>query len=176
MRASYRDWLEHQGYAPNTVQAQLHRAGRVEDCYGDLDKHYDKDRLEGVKSELRYSAEDARRSKPNPTKIPFEGDARSNLASYRSAVARYCEFRREAGDDGVTSVSESLSADGRVLGEEARGPKLKTLSVFLQTIRKALLLRDNIASNPFTLAQIEGLSWSSQFLRFGSGVHDRADA
>ena len=114
MRTSYREWLERQGYAGSTVQAQLHRVGRVEDCYGDLDKHYDKDRLESVISELRYSTEDARRSKPNPTKIPFEGDIRNNLASYRNAVERYCKFRRE-------ERQEDLSGDVLVSGEEERG-------------------------------------------------------
>lgn len=138
MRASYRDWLEHQGYAPNTVQAQLHRAGRVEDCYGDLDKHYDKNRLEGVISELRYSAEDARRSKPNPTKIPFEGDVRSNLASYRNAVERYCKFRREAGDDDNPSVYEGSSADGRVLGEEGRGQLIGLERDMQKALRQAV--------------------------------------
>lgn len=114
MRATYRDWLERRGYVGSTVQAQLHRVGRVEKCYGDLDKLYDKDRLESVISELRYSTEDARRSKPNPSKIPIEGDVRNNLQSYRNAVERYCKFRREQED-------ESLSADGRVSGEEERG-------------------------------------------------------
>jgi len=60
------------------------------------------------------------------------------------------------------------------LGEEARGPKLKTLSVFLQTIRKAILSKAGVKSNPFKLAQFEDLAVSQQLLRFGSGVHDRA--
>lgn len=99
MRDTYRDWLMRQKYAEGTVQAQLHRAGRVEKHYGDLDRHYEADRLEGIIADLQYSTEDARRSKPNPSKIPFDGDIRSNLASYRDAVARYRRFRDEATDD-----------------------------------------------------------------------------
>lgn len=114
MQTSYRNWLERRGYAGSTVQAQLHRVGRVEDFYGNLDEHYDQDRLESVISELRYSTEDARRSKPNPTKIPFEGDIRNNLASYRNAVERYCKFRREERE-------EDLSGNVLVSGEEERG-------------------------------------------------------
>ena len=46
MKSNYRVWLEAQKYNPNTVTAQLHRAHRVEQCYGDLDELYAKDRLE----------------------------------------------------------------------------------------------------------------------------------
>ena len=55
MKSSIEAWLEQQGYAAGTVQAQMHRAGRVEDCYGDLDEHYDRDQLRSVIGELKYS-------------------------------------------------------------------------------------------------------------------------
>lgn len=42
---------------------------------------------------LGYSTEDKRRSRPNPSKIPIEGDIRSNLGSYRDALKRYRKFR-----------------------------------------------------------------------------------
>lgn len=95
MKETYREWLEQQQYASNTVQAQIHRAGRVEECYGDLDRHYDRDELRSVINELKYSREDERRDKTNPSKIPFSGNIRNNLASYRNAIERYCRFRRE---------------------------------------------------------------------------------
>ena len=60
------------------------------------------------------------------------------------------------------------------LGEESRGPKLKALSVFLGIIRKALLSHGQVDSNPFAHAQLDGLSWSHQFLKFGSGIYDRS--
>ena len=59
------------------------------------------------------------------------------------------------------------------LGEESRGPKLKALSVFLSIIRKALLSHSQVDSNPFAQAQLDCLSWSHQFLKFGSGIYDR---
>lgn len=113
MRASYRDWLERQAYANNTIQAQLHRAGRVEKHYGDLDDHYDRDGLQSVISALRYSSEDARNLKPNPSKIPFTGDVRNNLASYRNAIQRYCRFRRdESGTYPAPLEGQVLEAEG----------------------------------------------------------------
>jgi hypothetical protein len=118
MRESYRRWLQSQKYVEGTVQAQLYRAGRVEEHYGDLDQHYDKDRLEGVLAELRYSVDDAKRSKPNPSKIPINGDLRSNLASYRDAVARYRRFRTETSEDEHVNRDSIVTADDQPTFED----------------------------------------------------------
>ena len=127
MKPAYRIWLEQQGYAAGTVQAQMHRAGRVEECYGDLDEHYERDQLRGVIGELKYSTGDERRNKPNPSKIPFNGNTRTNLASYRNAAERYCKFRRETRDgEGGSEVdsrrtgvgSEAIDERGQLIGLE----------------------------------------------------------
>jgi hypothetical protein len=99
MNAGYRRWLEEQKYATNTITAQMHRAGRVEEFHGDLDDHYSKDRLASLIDVLRYSNDDQRRNRPNPSKIPFDGNIRNNLASYRNAVERYRRFRDAVGVD-----------------------------------------------------------------------------
>jgi hypothetical protein len=92
MRSGYRNWLEEQKYAPNTIVAQMHRVGRVEECYGSLDDHAKNGTLQGVIDELTYSTDDERRKKPNPSKIPFEGNIRNNLQAYKNAVVRYRKF------------------------------------------------------------------------------------
>lgn len=91
----YKSWLKLQKYQDNTITAQLHRTGRVEEHYGDLDEHFEKDRLTWLRSELSYSMNDKRANKPNPSKIPFDGDPYSNLASYRDSVNRYLKFRTD---------------------------------------------------------------------------------
>jgi len=53
----------------------------VEEHYGNLDQHYDKDRLQHLIAQLTYSTEDKRRGRPNPSKIPFVGDIKNNLTS-----------------------------------------------------------------------------------------------
>ena len=127
MKSIYRHWLERRGYADGTVQAQMHRAGRVEECYGDLDEHYDRDQLRSVIDELKYSTGDERRNKPNPSQIPFNGNIRNNLASYRNATERYCKFRRETTDDetitGISSLptevaEEAVDEHGQIIGLE----------------------------------------------------------
>ena len=93
MQAGYRNWLEDQKYQAATIAAQMHRAGRVEEHYGDLDGHYAKDRMASLIEALTYSANDKRLNRPNPSKIPFDGDIWNNLAAYRDAVKRYRKFR-----------------------------------------------------------------------------------
>ena len=109
LRTDYKKWLEEQKYASGTVTAQLHRAGRVEECYGDLVEHYNLDRLESVIAELQYSVDDERHNRPNPSKINFNGNARTNLASYRDATKRYLRFLDESGDEVFTpETSETV--------------------------------------------------------------------
>lgn len=57
-----------------------------------MDQQYEKDHLQSVIEGLTYTTADERRNKPNPSKIPFEGNARNNLASYKDAVVRYARF------------------------------------------------------------------------------------
>ena len=96
MRPEYRSWLQRAGYGAGTISTQLYRVERVEDHYGDLDHHFSFDRLESLIDVLRYSSDDERRGKPNPTLISFDGVVRSNLASYRNAVCRYGRFLTSA--------------------------------------------------------------------------------
>lgn len=100
---AFRHWLEARKYEANTVKVQIYRAGRVEEFHGNLDDHYREDRMEALLQSLAYSNEDRRYGRPNPSKIPFQGDILSNLRSYRDAVVRYRRFRD---DQGVTSEAE----------------------------------------------------------------------
>lgn len=108
MRRDYKDWLILQGYGDGTIVAQLHRVGRVEEHYGDLDEQFSRDGLRSLIEELTYSTEDQRRGLPNPTKIPFVGNVRNNLASYKSAVLWYRRFRE--GRSPRDTLAEASSA------------------------------------------------------------------
>jgi hypothetical protein len=98
MKASYRTWLEGQKYDPGTVESQIYRVTRVEEHHGDLDQHFTNDRLAGLIAILYYSTDDKRRGRPNPSKIPFDGDIKNNLASYRNAIERYRTFLLNSDD------------------------------------------------------------------------------
>jgi hypothetical protein len=108
----YRHWLQEQKYQERTVDVQIYRAKRVEEFYGNLDEHFVKDRLSEVINALRYTADDKRHAKPNPSLIPFTGDTQRNLQDYRNAVERYlkfCETSALFGNDTNTGEKIGLS-------------------------------------------------------------------
>jgi hypothetical protein len=118
VKAGYRGWLEGQKYDAGTISAQMYRAARVEEHHGNLDEHYANDRLASLIDTLRYSTDDKRHNRPNPSKIPFEGDIRNNLASYRNAVERYRKFRDSGGDAIEVPETEEVRAVVEKVEEE----------------------------------------------------------
>lgn len=96
MRSEFLPWLEQQ-YDHDVAEALLSRATRVERYHGDLDRAYETDRLEAVLASLRYTPQDERRRRPNPSRISFEGNIRSNINAFRAAVEQYRRFRAEVG-------------------------------------------------------------------------------
>lgn len=104
MKQNYRNWLEEHKYDEGTVTAQLYRTQRVEECYGDLVEHYERDRLQDVISDLRYSTDDERQNRPNTSKISFKGDNRNNLSSYKTATKWYRNFLDDSKNDEIGDV------------------------------------------------------------------------
>jgi hypothetical protein len=92
MNQNYPKWLAEQKYAENTQAAQLHRIKKVEESYGNLDERFRNGTYQEVIDALKYSTNDERISKPNPSKLKFEGNIRNNLQSYKNAVVRYRKF------------------------------------------------------------------------------------
>ena len=116
MDAAFRNWLVNRGLKQSSVSTRYSDAKRVEDAYGgDLDALYDRDELKDVLERLRYSTDDERRGRPNPSTISIDGNLREGLASYKAAVKLYCEFR--ASSESPTSNSEAWN---RYLGEAKR--------------------------------------------------------
>lgn len=91
MHPDYPQWLTER-YAAKTQTSQIHRVGRVEECYGNLDEHFANGTYQEVIESLQYSTDDERANRPNPSKIQFEGNIRTNLQSYKSAVVLYLQF------------------------------------------------------------------------------------
>jgi hypothetical protein len=121
MRADYPKWLIEQKYSDNTQAAQIHRVRKVEEYYGDLDKHFEDGTYDDVIGSLEYSTNDERSNKPNPSKIKFEGNIRNNLQSYKNAVVRYRKFRNDNGfvSDAVNSSDRSESIESISATEES---------------------------------------------------------
>lgn len=98
MRPDYRSWLVSRKYADSSIGSRLSDARRVETHYGSLDEQYAKDRLESLLATLRYSTDDERKGRPNPSTIAIDGNVRNSLASYRGAVELYRQFLEEVGN------------------------------------------------------------------------------
>lgn len=145
MQHSYKDWLQLEKYAENTVNVQIYRVGRVEEFYGDLDLHYDQDRLAQVVAALRYTTDDKRHGLPNPSLIPFQGDIQSNLASYRNAVERYRRFRDTS--DGTVAIDQ-----GSNVQTARRSPTVETNE---ELGARVGLERDMQAALRLTIEQLE---------------------
>jgi len=90
-----------------------------------------------------------------------------SLLSYPMAI-----FALNAGLLMLREVPGSGHAHFVVLGDTQQGPKLKCLSVFLQTIRKSVLTHAKHENNPFNTAALNGLSWSKEYLKLGVGAYN----
>ncbi len=141
MRQDYPTWLAEQKYAENTQVAQIHRVKKVEECYGSLDKHDADGTYQGVIDQLKYSADDERANKPNPSKIKFEGNIRNNLQSYKNAVVRYQKFLKDDGFDRMPSNTEDACEKLELPSEDESAKQRFTLERDMQAA-----LRQNIAS------------------------------
>ncbi|MFD1987428.1 AAA family ATPase [Mesorhizobium newzealandense] len=93
--SGFREWLR-TNYKPNTVSTKLHECRNLAAAYGDLDEHYDADRLDGVMQALAYTAQDRAADRPNPSKLSITSDLYRDLSNYRTAINYYRNFRQGA--------------------------------------------------------------------------------
>lgn len=129
--------------------------------------------------ECLYSFRRVSPQRSNPTTFLFSYESASfspkTLSSWYSAVkvpnqlGNY-PFAVYSLDQGV--ILQVLNPDKTachrpVEGERGRGPKVQSLSVFLQVIRKAQLLYAGVQTNPFTNALFDGLAYSRFGYTFG---------
>ncbi|MFS8063540.1 MAG: hypothetical protein ACMG5Z_03025, partial [Luteimonas sp.] len=95
MRPDYQKWLADQKYSEGTQNSQIYRVKKVEESYGDLEKHFATGTYQEIINSLGYSTNDERANRPNPSKLIFEGNIRNNLQSYKNAAVRYWKFLNE---------------------------------------------------------------------------------
>jgi hypothetical protein len=150
MKAEYQRWLEQEKYATATVITQVNRAKRVEEYHDSLDDHYANDHMESLIQTLRYSNEDWRQKRPNPSKIPIDGDIRKNLASYRDAVVRYRRFRNAIADVADALETADRRVDFATIAEEIDGQRIglerdlqATLRTKISQLETGLVIEDD---------------------------------
>ena len=83
-----------EGSAENRVS----NAQKVEIAFGDLDAHYDHDKLHDLLEMMKYSKEDEASFKLLPKGLVIDGDFYTGMATLRQAIQRYIEFKSEVGN------------------------------------------------------------------------------
>lgn len=76
----FREWLiRERGQNEASAGTRLSSARRIEAALGDLDELLDAEGLDAVLDRFRYSREDKRRRRPNPSPILITGDLYNGL-------------------------------------------------------------------------------------------------
>lgn len=76
-----------------TIGSRTSNCERVEEFEGDLDDHFDADRLRQLIERLAYNKEDERCGRKPKHNVPISGDIYNGSATLKSAVNLYREFR-----------------------------------------------------------------------------------
>lgn len=93
--SGFRDWLETH-YKASTVSTKLTESRKLTAAYGDLDMHYDSDRLDSVLQTLAFSAADRAGGHPNPSKLSVSANVYRDLSNYRTTINYYRRYREGA--------------------------------------------------------------------------------
>ena len=91
---------EVRGYDEKTVRSRLSNCARLEKYEGDLDAHFDYDRMNDLIDRLAYSTEQEQRNRPPRHKVPIRGNLRNGSATLKYAARLYRDFRAGVGDPG----------------------------------------------------------------------------
>jgi 5-methylcytosine-specific restriction protein B len=110
----FRHCFEQQDYAKNTVETQLSHGLLIERAYGDLDGLYDADGLNGLMTEIAYSAADRGAGRLNPSLLILGGDPYRDLTQLRSTLSYYKAFRQ-----GSAGIRDGLRSPDRHAVERA---------------------------------------------------------
>ncbi|MFC4594099.1 AAA family ATPase [Sphingobium tyrosinilyticum] len=140
----FRAWMQAHGQAPNTISTRIADARRVETNYGDLDEAFEADGFAAILEDLAYSAEDNAAGKPNTSKIQIDGDAYKSLASYRSALSVYRQFRENGAgpSDGQSQADRIRAFVLRQIVEPARRAGEHRFAVRAGDVHKQMGLQD----------------------------------
>ena len=98
----FESWLVGNGYDPKAASSRVSNLKRVEQAYGALDDYFGRDRCSSLLASMAYSTADKNRSAPNPSLIKINGDIYTGLATLRSAVNVFVEFRTQSRDGDST--------------------------------------------------------------------------
>lgn len=121
MRDGFRSWLK-SNYTANSAATHYSQAKKVEESYGNLDEIFDSGEIESVAAELNYSSQDAKLSKPNPSKISAGNNLYTNLAAYKSSLRCYAKYRENESEFNSETAIEKA---GQAIKEKLEGKQFE---------------------------------------------------
>lgn len=96
-RESFYKWLkEIKGYQENTVSSRVSNCQRIEEVYGDLDKHYYEDRLASINNDFNNLNH----------KIKINGNYSNGTSTLKQALNLYIEFKDNNIIDNVINAKD----------------------------------------------------------------------
>lgn len=141
----FKAWLWNaRGSSERTIGARISNCKRLESYEGDLDQHFDRDRMAGLLDRLTYSTTDERAHAPPRHDIPIDGNAYNGTATLRSAATLYKNFR-EAPDRPRDTRAEQASV--RAAPSQTSGRLAGVMFEGQAAVGRAMwLLREELAS------------------------------
>lgn len=110
MDARFGDWMVSGGGDSRSVASYVSTLGRIEAAYGDLDAAFIEDRFAVLLGDLSYTTADRRDAVPNPSRVPINGDLYNGLATLRSTLNKYRQFRDETDGTPLAETADDLNA------------------------------------------------------------------
>ncbi len=162
MDDGFSSWLRNTVPTQVTWSTKMSEVRRLENVYGDLDDHFERDGLELIAGELAYSSVDKRNEEPNPSRIPIDGDLYNNLSSYRSALRKYQLFCEERDTMPLSEAAASLAAenaqDARALGFRYEQDLQTALIACIGQIEPGMTLAENGKERIVASGRIDALA------------------
>lgn len=108
---TFEEWLMQQEYAANTIASQLNRIDKIRKAYPDLDEQFEQDAFTNLQKEFEYTKQDLREGRPNPTRLPIDGNIYHGLATYRATIGRYMRYKQCSGGSQPPGPVDPLPPD-----------------------------------------------------------------
>ena len=162
-REEFKDWLiKNKGYDTTTTNSRLGNCSTIEQAYGNLDEHYEKDRLNTVSKLLKYSRKDEIEGvKPKPP-LEINGDIYNGLATLRQALNRYLEYKfQHEKDNEVIEVNLStndfkITSNIQLLADKSQLPLENENTLLLLPIK-------NLSNKTFEIGSYQrGYKWGKK--------------
>ncbi|MDO6738735.1 DUF262 domain-containing protein [Wenyingzhuangia sp. 2_MG-2023] len=163
LRKEFKDWLiDSEKYDTTTINSRLGNCSTIEQAYGNLDGHYEKDRLSAVSKLLKYSKQDQREGVKPQLPLEIDGNIYTGLATLRQALNRYLEFKLELEADGDSVEEIVLNNDFKIINNSKLTSNMSQLQIENENTLLLLPIK-NLSNKTFEIGSYQrGYKWSKK--------------